>query len=197
MPGTPPVIFPSTIVTVVSAFCAPFVLSSGCGFGDTINNFILIGESTTRINDLNTGCAANNYDNRISQSVTLFVNMVYTAYIGTQYSSGEYYGIWIDFDDDSVFEASERVSSGLLTSTSNTAISVTIPTVGGGAVVGVHRMRVAILWNVPANPCGPPANYGEIHDYSVNIIAYSSKFKILLNKTKRKDSFDEILFLEF
>lgn len=170
-------IFPSTIVTVASAFCAPMVLPSGCGFGDTINTFMLVGESTTRINDLNTGCAASNYDNRTSQSVTLFVNMAYTAYISSQYSSGEYYGIWIDFDDDCVFEASERVSSGLLTSTANTAITVTIPTVGGGAAVGVHRMRVTILWNVPANPCGPPASYGETHDYSVNIIAYSSKFR--------------------
>ena len=177
MPGTPPVIFPSTTVTVVSAFCAPMVLLYGCSYSDTINTFILVGESNTRINDLNTGCAANNYDNRTSQSVTLFVNMVYTAYIASQFSSNEYYGIWIDFDDDCVFSASERVSSGLLTSTSNTPITVTIPTVGGGAVVGIHRMRVTILYAVTANPCGPPASYGETHDYSVNIIAYSSKFK--------------------
>ena len=150
------------------------MLANGCALQDTINNFILVGESNTRINDLNTGCAANNYDNRIAQSVTLMTSSVYTAFVSSQYSSSEYVGIWIDFDDDSVFEPSEQVGARLLNSTLNTPVTMTIPA-AGGSVVGVHRMRVSVLYAVPANPCGPPASFGETHDYTVNIIAYAGE----------------------
>lgn len=159
-------------MTVASAYCAPFVLASGCALQDTINNFILVGESNTRINDIGTGCAANNYDNRIGQSVTLMTSMTYTAFVSTQFSSNEYLGIWIDFDDDFVFEASEQVGARLLNSTLNTPVTMTMPA-AGGSVVGTHRMRVTVLYAYPANPCGPPATYGETHDYTVNIIAYT------------------------
>ena len=175
LPGPPVMMFTSTLVTVTSAYCAALVLPSGCIYADTVNDFILVGESNTRINDIGTGCAANNYDNRTSQSVTLFTNMAYTAFVGTQYSSSEYVGIWIDFDQDSTFSASERVGSGLLNSTLDTPITMTIPSVAGGATIGVRRMRVTVLYATIANPCGPPAYYGETHDYSVNIIAYACK----------------------
>ena len=163
------------IVTVVSAYCRPSILSSGCVSQGTIDNFILVGESNTRINDLNTGCAATNYDNLTSQSVTLMTGMAYTAFVSSQYSVNENLGIWIDFDDDCIFEPSEQVAVGILNSTLNTPVTVTIPTVAGGAAVGVHRMRVTVLNNVVANPCGPPASFGETHDYSVNIVAYAGK----------------------
>jgi hypothetical protein len=175
LPGPPVIVFLSTTVTVVSAYCAPFVLTYGCNYGDTINDFILVGESNTRINDIATGCAANNYDNRISESVTLFAGMAYVAFISTQYSSSEYVGIWIDFNNNCDFESSEEVGSIVLSSTSDTAITITIPAIGSGVAVGTYRMRVTDLYAAVANPCGPPAFYGETHDYTVNIIAYACK----------------------
>ena len=101
----------------------------------------------------------------------------YTAFASSQSTPGQYIGIWIDFDDDCIFEPSEKVGARLLNSTLNTPVTMVIPTVAGGAVVGVHRMRVTVLYNVVANPCGPPATFGETHDYSVNIIAYAGKLK--------------------
>ena len=173
--GSPPTVLISSSVTVVNAYCAPVVLSSGCGDADTINNFIVHGESNTIISNTGTGCATNNYDNRTSESVTFMVNTNYIVVVSTQYSGNENFGLWIDFDDNSVFESSERVAVSLLDSTYNTRILITIPTVDEGAVVGVHRMRAVVLWNVPANPCGPPASYGETHDYSVTIIPYDGE----------------------
>lgn len=165
-------------MTVISAYCRPAVLPTGCTAQDTINNFILVGESNTRINDVGTGCAATNYDNRTSQSVTLMAGRAYTAFVSSQFSSGQNLGIWIDFDDDCVFEASEQVTTRLLNSTLNTPAVLNIPAIGSGAVVGVHRMRASVLYNIPANPCGPPATFGETHDYSVNIIAYTGKLNL-------------------
>lgn len=175
LPGPPVMIFTSTLVSVVNAYCAPFLLIYGCIYADTINNFVLVGESNTRIYDLNTGCAANNYDNRTSQSVNLFAGMTYTSFISSQYSSSEYSGIWIDFNNDCVFSSTEMVGSGLLSGTADTPISMVIPTVAAGGTLGVHRMRVAVLYYTTANPCGTSASYGEIHDYSVNIISYACK----------------------
>ena len=173
--ASPPIVLISSSVTVINAYCAPSVLSNGCRFGDTINNFIVNGESGTLINDVGTDCSANNYNNRTSVWVTLMVDTKYIALVSTQWSGNEYCGIWIDFDDDSVFEQSEQVAAKLLVDTQNAAISLTIPTVVGGAVVGDHRMRVAVLRLIPANPCGLPASYGETHDYSVKILPYDGE----------------------
>lgn len=107
------------------------------------------------------------------------VGTAYTAFASSQATPGQNLGIWIDFDDDRVFEPSERVATRVLNATLNTPVVLTIPTVVGGAVLGIHRMRVAVLYNVPANPCGPPATFGEMHDYSVNIIASAGKLHSL------------------
>jgi len=175
IPGPPVIIVISTIVTVIDAYCAPSVLSTGCSVGDDINNFILVGESNTEINDLSTGCATNNYDNRTSESVTLFANMAYIAFVSTQFSSGEFLRIWIDFNNNDVFETSELVTSGTMNSTLNTPMTLTIPAIGSGVTTGVHRMRASLAYSITPTACGSPATYGEIHDYSVNIIAYTCK----------------------
>ena len=179
LPGSPRVMFRSTVVTVTNAYCPPNILASGCSSSRNLDNFILVGQANTRINDLNTGCAAGNYDNRTSQSATLMAGIAYTAFASSLATPGQNLGIWIDFDNDCVFEPSEQVATRVLNSTLNTPVVLTIPTVAGGAVLGVHRMRVAVLYNVPVNPCGPPATFGEMHDYSVNIIATASKLHLL------------------
>lgn len=109
------------------------------------------------------------------------IGTAYTALVSSQFGSNENLGIWIDFDDDCIFEPSERVAVRILNSTLNTPVTVTIPTLVGGGTVGVHRMRVTLLYNVVANPCGPPATFGETHDYSVNIIASASEYSHLIS----------------
>jgi hypothetical protein len=164
---------PSTVVTVTNAYCAPY--SVNCSQLDTINNFILVGELGTQINDVSTGCAANSYDNRTSQSITLYTSKTYTAQVSTQYPSKEYFSIWIDFDIDFQFDATEMVASGLLNSTFNTPVNITIPSIGSGATIGIRQLRASVAWNASANPCGTASIYGETHDYTVDILPLSSK----------------------
>jgi hypothetical protein len=78
--------------------------------------------------------------------------------------------MWIDFNNNFVFETTERVASGVMSGTSNTLITVTIPSTGAGAVVGVHRMRASLAYYYVPDPCGAGNPYGETHDYTVNII---------------------------
>lgn len=174
-PSPTSMIFTSTIVTVTVGvvYCAPTVVR--CDDGDTINNFILLGESGTKINDIETNCSVNSYDNRTSQSITLFNGMVYTALVSSQYSPGEQFEIWIDFNNNKVFESNESVTYGLLNSTYDTPVVLTIPTASSGGTPGIYRMRAVVAYGNTPNPCNPSYTYGETHDYTVNIISYTRK----------------------
>ena len=182
---------PSTVVTVANAYCAPH--RPNCTQLDTINNFLLVGELGTQINDVGTGCAANGYDNRTSQFIILYTSKTYIAQISTQYPSNEYFSIWIDFDVDFQFAATEMVASGLLNFTWNTAVNIIIPAIGAGATVGVRRLRASVAWNASVNPCGTASIYGEAHDYTVDILPLSSKLDhYQLNEYVLKDCRGEV-----
>ena len=113
---------PSTVVTVTNAYCAPFSIS--CVVSDTIDNFVLVGEVATEINDAETGCATDGYDNRTSTSVTLYAGRKYTLDISTLSGEEEYFSLCIDFDANSVFESSELVADVWMFGTSNNAVPV-------------------------------------------------------------------------
>ncbi|MGG5210764.1 GEVED domain-containing protein [Chryseobacterium sp. MIQD13] len=88
---------------------------------------------------------------------------------GTQWSFGT--GVWIDFNRNGVFEASEQV----LNSPSNTTTPVTatfaVPNAAGGVYTGnlTTRMRVALRESATAAPCGT-FTWGEVEDYAVKLI---------------------------
>lgn len=117
-----------------------------------------------------TGCAANSYDNRTGQSVSLAGNNSYGAMVSAEYAPGETLSIWIDFDDNCVFDSWEQVANRALNSTQNTPFIVSIPPIGGIAKTGVHRMRAALAYSFVPNPCSAANTYGEVHDYTVNIL---------------------------
>ena len=162
----------STVVTVITPTGYCITNTVGCSFGDTINDFIFNGDMNTQINDIATGCASNGYDNRTQQWVWLFENRVYTIFVSSQYSSGEAFSLWIDFNDNRRFESWERVANQVLSGTSLTAVTVTIPSIRSGATIGMHRMRAVVMWNQDPDSCGTLGIYGEIHDYRVNISPY-------------------------
>ncbi|WP_161990774.1 GEVED domain-containing protein, partial [Chryseobacterium viscerum] len=95
------------------------------------------------------------------------------AWPGYQYSFLT--GVWIDFNRNGIYEASERV----LTSPSNTTTPVTgtftIPNVAGGVYTGnlTTRMRVVMNEYSPIAACGT-YSYGETEDYAVKFIDLSA-----------------------
>ncbi len=172
----------SNVVTVTenpptSCYCIPNPGSGGCGSGDGINTFILTGENASAITDFGTGCHANAYDDRTIETVQLMQCVSYGAIITKITNNGQQdnVNIWIDFNDDGIFSASESVATA--TNITNNYpipnnITINIPT---GATTGNHRMRVMVGRGVaPASfdPCnaGPVWNYGETHDYTANIL---------------------------
>ncbi len=89
---------------------------------------------------------------------------LYTGYSGRAYK--EVYSIWIDYNHDGVFdENTELIFSD---DSRYTSLSGTF-TVPDNAISGTTRMRVSMKYNKAATPC-EVFEYGEVEDYSVNII---------------------------
>jgi len=83
---------------------------------------------------------------------------------------GQYVSLWIDLDDNVVFDIYERFVTDLYCEYSFTIYSapVNIPV---SANPGKHRMRVRAVYDeTNIDPCDEYM-YGEVHDYSVNIVS--------------------------
>lgn len=171
----------SNVVTVTenpptSCYCTPNPGSGGCTSGDGIGTFVMVGEGPG-ITDFGTGCHAGAYDDRYAESVTLMQCVSYTALVTKISNNGQQdnVNVWIDFNDDGFFQASEVVGSATNITDAYPSpdnITISIPT---GATTGNHRMRVMVGRGVlPAafDPCnaGPVWNYGETHDYMATIV---------------------------
>ena len=77
--------------------------------------------------------------------------------------SSQQFGVWIDLNQNGVFQAAEFVA---LTTASTTAVVTTNITIPTTALNGITRMRVMARWStavVNSNDCGY-ASYGEYED---------------------------------
>ena len=125
-----------------------------------------------RLNNLNnpSGNDGGYKDNTaLSASLPYGSNTIYisTGFSGTAYT--EYWKIWIDYDKDGSFEASELVVSGSSSSSSTLSASFTVPST---ASAGATRMRVSMKYNAAQSAC-ETFSYGEVEDYTV-VVGQSS-----------------------
>src|SRR5690606_3786171 len=170
----------STVVSVGQnpfnqCYCTP-VYTTGCATYN-LNSFVLTGENGTNINDLNTGCSSNTtdkgYDDRRSlfTPVDLIQEGTYPIEINTTSTSALVRAsIWIDFNDNGAFDASEKLLTdvALATNPAFASASIDIP---ASADPGIHRMRVRAVYSTTGlDACASVAS-GETHDYDVNILA--------------------------
>lgn len=81
--------------------------------------------------------------------------------------------VWIDFNQNGIFENSERFYTPGAIQTEEGSIDITIPS---DALLGATRMRVMMLHGTPVtwgelqNPCMTGFDWGEVEDYCVEII---------------------------
>ncbi len=89
-------------------------------------------------------------------------------------TAGNYKGVftvWIDWDQNGIFDADEMYNIGFVENSTGAdgkqAISdIEVPT---DALLGNTRMRIRKNFNTPStNPCGS-SSYGQIEDYTVNV----------------------------
>lgn len=110
-------------------------------------------------------------DGGYADNTSLTANLPYgsnTIQISTGISGSaytEYWAIWIDYDHNGTFDASELVVSG---SSDSSAILEGTFTVPSSATAGSTRMRVSMKYNSAQTAC-ETFSYGEVEDYTVNI----------------------------
>ncbi|MBN8640169.1 MAG: hypothetical protein J0L86_00005, partial [Flavobacteriales bacterium] len=149
-------------------YCAP-TYSNGSGTGDGITNVSLGSLNNT------SGNSASPYYTffnavaipTIAQSTTAGVSIT----LGSD--TNQFSAVWIDFDQNGTFDASEGfLASGNAGASGTSVINVTVPS---GAALGNTRMRIrggddSALTTVQA--CGASnSTWGETEDYIVEIIA--------------------------
>ena len=149
----------TAIFTTVLTYCQPSFSSTS----DYITSFEL-----EEIQNLNSGFSPGGYGDFTSMS-TYLEDTTYNAILTSSSGSGSHgASIWIDFNDNGTFEASERVgyASGI---GPNETVEITIDLTD--ATLGEHRMRVIYQYNIAGdliNPC-VSASFGEAEDYTVII----------------------------
>ena len=168
----------SNPVAVGLKYCSP-TTTNGCTDGDVIARVIL----NTLDNNSGTGCPSgtlgySNYTGNSTLTTTLLPSSSYncTVYAGEY---GEGYAAWIDYNDNYVFETSERVgfSNGQVAGSGAVGVlgsSATFPiTISCTPPSGVHRLRVRAMYATNGSAVDPCANnsYGEIEDYLITIQA--------------------------
>ncbi len=125
---------------------------------------VKIGGSTSSTGNNNGWYISTNVDFSFlpnsSQAITII-----PGYTGTHYT--EKYSVWIDFDQNGTFDATEKVIN-LLTNNGAVVGLMNIPT---SAVHGVTKMRIGMVASSSGTPteCPTATVYGEYEDYCVYI----------------------------
>ena len=152
-------------------YCNP-VYSYGTLYGDLISNVAITG---TTLNN-NSGTAAGGPYYTYYSTLPAAVMQAATSY-QVQVTAGSYSGqsfaVWIDYNDNFIFEASEKVgfsTAGTTTSFQTVSFNINLACT---PPLGIHRMRVRGVWLTAGASIDPCATYGygETEDYNVNIIA--------------------------
>jgi hypothetical protein len=98
-----------------------------------------------------------------------------TSNVQVTFATGYTYNtnIWIDFDNDFTFEASELVYQGESTATNPTTLNASF-IMPAGAPLGLHKMRIGTADSGQAtpNPCYS-GSFGVTLDFTINVIAPS------------------------
>jgi Zn-dependent metalloprotease/chitodextrinase len=77
----------------------------------------------------------------------------------------EFWGVWIDFNQNGTFENSEKMVNASTTTGANNSFTFTVPNT---ALAGPTRMRVSMKRSSASTAC-EALYYGEVEDYTVNI----------------------------
>ncbi len=141
--------------------CMP---EANCSFGDGLTRVELQNLSNI------SSCSDDGYGDythltppTLEQGVTydLRLQSGYTQQQGT---------VWIDFNDNFSFEASEMLITNTTFGTSIHTVDLTIP---GNAGLGEHLMRIRTNWQSTIDDACVDVSYGETEDYKVNVIAFT------------------------
>jgi hypothetical protein len=165
---TPSVTAPNGSRMIRSEYCIPEYSdgSFSCFMGTYLNSVSTSG-GITDINNINSGCVgtASMYNYFTNQLLTVKKGSSVSLTIDDNGFDEQDFNVWIDFDQNGIFDLSEVV----LTSSMQSLVTRTI-TIPCSAKPGMTRMRVRSAWlSTPSDGC---ADFwlGESEDYDVMIL---------------------------
>ncbi len=143
-------------------YCIPGT-TNGCSLGDQFASFNTTGGLTNISDNPGAICEgdASGYGSfsgpGLSASAPAGATVGFSITNNPTYSEG--YAIWIDWNQDGVFDASEEVyaSSAAITPGATGSGSFTVPS---GAVIGTTTLRIRCFWANPGTVIDPCAVYG-------------------------------------
>jgi len=154
----------SSISVTTSAASVTYCTSKG-------SNYSYEWIDLVQLNTINNVTTANaGYGDFTGMSTSLTTGTSYTVYFSAGFKSSsytEYWYIWIDYDQDGSFESTELINSTSSTSSGTLSKTFTVPTT---ATPGSTRMRVTMKYNSAPTAC-ETFSYGEVEDYTINIVA--------------------------
>lgn len=139
--------------------------ASYCSSQGNNSSYEWIAEVT--VGNFTKSSGAAGYTDFTSEVINLDAGQSYAISLTPGFSNStynEYWKIWIDFNNDTVFDASELVfDPGSMSQTTVTG-NIQIPT----GIQGIRRMRVTMKYNGEPSAC-ESFSYGEVEDYHVSI----------------------------
>jgi bacillolysin len=158
----------NAVSVTTSAAIATYCASKGNSVADEYIGRVQIGT----INNASTGGTGYSDYTSISTNVTKGITTTITVtptWTGTVYAEG--YAVWIDLNNDKDFaDTGELVWSKAAATATPATGSFTVPTT---AITGATRMRVSMKYNGVPTSC-EAISYGEVEDYTVNLVAGSA-----------------------
>ena len=153
-----------------SCYCIP-TYTTGKTDGDLISNIVIGG--TTLAN--NSGTAPVNpsytyFSGLPNYTATLQAGSSYNITVTVGTFGGQNVSVWIDYNDDGLFGATEKVGFTAASIAGNGTATFPI-TLACNPALGLHRMRVRDAYATSGNLIDPCANYGwgETEDYDITI----------------------------
>ncbi|GGG53373.1 fibronectin type III domain-containing protein [Epilithonimonas arachidiradicis] len=147
-----------------------YCLPSSSNSTNYISNFSTTKGYTSNINNTSTYTTGGYQDNYATQKVEMYstgsVDFSFTTPGG---SAGT--AIWVDWNNNLIFETSERVYSSGSSYTTGSTGSITVP---NGQAVGDYRMRIRTMYlsnGDDVNPCTTQATRSEAEDYKFSVVA--------------------------
>src|SRR5690554_4737304 len=157
-------------LSVYTGYCIP---SGSSNNSDEIRNFTL--------NNLNNDSAASEGVNGYSDYTTsvapaeLQAGVPYTASLTSGTGSGNHgAAIWIDLDQNLVFDSSEKVAFLPSTIGANATVDFPAFTLPPNLPLGTYRLRVQYHYSKSGDlldPCVTTTSYSETEDYAVTVLA--------------------------
>jgi PKD repeat protein len=163
-----------TIISSSGSTCLPQT-SGGTTAGDFINDVVC-----SSINNLNTGIAGGQtYHDYSSQVATANVSEILNLQVVSGFrlsdTSGTHYAVWVDWNDNNLFEINEKLGEQIaLSGSANEILLFSIP-IASDQAAGFYRMRVRAAFDASLNgsnmdSCDDYA-FGETEDYRILVVA--------------------------